>query len=333
MKQNKLKAIYVMCVILIILGFIGRVNATPYSQVSILDNVTQTSSLYSYSFVHYNITLYNLSRSEFNVSLPSNVENLTLINNNHLNLTERKYPVSDCHTFSLSVGCSIIQINGVKNGNTISFSYDYYQNYSGINDSFNSTIYFMPSSFTSLLVINMILPTGAYLPNNDYNVPAATLTYVNNRFDVKWQFINQSFPNLTNYYIDLPFTIEYNLNIQNKPKANTNYYIYLTAGLVLLLIAVGLLYFYRYSSKRRKTRPDNTNKRNTGKVRFMLDLLNHDEKLVLDTINKNGFTYQSDIIKKTNFSKIKISKIISKLSRYRLIKIKQDGRTNKIKRI
>lgn len=58
-----------------------------------------------------------------------------------------------------------------------------------------------------------------------------------------------------------------------------------------------------------------------------------DEMKVLKAISKDKFVYQADVIKTTGFSKVKVSKIISKLFRYGLIKIKPDGRTNKIKRI
>ncbi|MEM0142940.1 MAG: hypothetical protein QXL94_03170 [Candidatus Parvarchaeum sp.] len=301
---------------------VGKANALPYSQVSILDNVTQFSDLYSYSSVQYTITIYNTSASKFNISLPSNIKNLTVLNGLRFNV----YPSSYCHTFSVSGGCILVGLDGIKEGVPINLRYEYYQNYSNMNDSFNSTLYFLPSSFTSSLTIKMLLPTGAYIPNGAYEVPSSVITTYGNRFEVSWDLINQSYPNISGYYINLPFEIEYNLTVKTKPPAN--YYIYYTLiPIILVIIIVSYFYFVKHKQKY----PKKAKKKNDK--RFALNLLNKDEKIVLSAISKKDFTYQSDLIKKTGFSKVKISKILSKLLRYRLLKIKQEGRINKVKRL
>ncbi|MCL4397320.1 hypothetical protein M1494_03185 [Candidatus Parvarchaeota archaeon] len=303
---------------------VGKANAQPYSQVSIFDNITQVSNLYSYSTVQYTITVYNISSSEFNISLPSNIENLTVLNG----LTFKVYPSTDCHTFSVSSGCILVGLYDVVPGKPINLQYNYYQNYSNTNGSFNSTIFFLPSSFTHSLSIKMLLPSGAYIPSGAYEVPSSTITPIGNRFEVSWNLINQSYPNITGYYINLPFAIEYNLKLVSKKPSNQNYYVYIIPIIVILGVVI-VWYFYRTKSKQSSLKKP---KKKSNK-KFVTGLLNRDEKTVLAAVDKTGFTYQADIIKKTGFSKIKVSKILSKLTNYKLLKIKQEGRVNKVKRL
>ena len=326
MKANKFKYVILLLTVFIVLIMVGKANAQPYSQVSIFDNITQTSNFYSYSMVQYTITLYNVSASEFNISLPSNIFNLTALGG----LKFKVYPSKDCHTFSVSNGCILIGLYNVTPGAPINLQYRYYQNYSSTNNSFNSTIFFLPSSFTRSLSIKMLLPSGAYIPSDAYDEPSSTITSVGNHFEISWNLINQSYPNITGYYIDLPFTIEYNLKFVSKKPSDENYYLYYIVILIIIFLAAVIIWYFYHSKYKRSS--SNKPKKKPNK-KFILDLLNRDEKAVLAAVNKIGFTYQADIIKKTGFSKIKVSKILSKLTNYKLLKIKQEGRVNKVKRL
>jgi hypothetical protein len=176
----------------------------------------------------------------------------------------------------------------------------------------------------------MILPEGAYIPNNDYNEPSIlAIIPANNRLVVEWKLINQSYPNVAGYYINLPFTVGYDIKLKYNKTTSPNYNDIVIPILILAAIILAVSYYYVY--KRKRSKPIN-HKKKSKKAGFLYDLLNTDEKTVLSVISKKGFTYQSDIIQKTGFSKIKVSKIIAKLSRYHFIKIKQEGRINKIKR-
>ncbi len=325
MRINKSELLILLILLTLIL--IGKSNAMPYSQVNMTDNITQTSLAYSYSTVNYSITLYNLTSSKFNLSLPIGIKNLSITNLRLLGISYVILPASSCHTISVSSSCRIVQLDNVSSNETIKLVYSYYQNYTNYNGSFNSTIYFMPSSFTRYLNINMILPDYAYIPDNAYSEPAIySIVQLNGRFDVIWRFINQSYPNI-NAYLSLPFTVNYNLNIVYKKPVSYNYsYIYIF--IILAIILVSAYYIYKkLKPKRIKSKKKKTSKR------LIYGLLSTDEIKVLKSIKKNEFVHQSDIIKNTNFSKVKVSKTISKLLRYKLIKIKQDGRENKVKRI
>ena len=331
MVSNNIRVITAIALIFVTLVLVGESHAVPYSEVSMFDNVTQTSPFYSYSYVNYSVSIYNITSSSFNLSFQADIKNLNVTNLNRLGLSDKTYPASDCHTFSVSVGCEILQINNVKDNETLYISYDYYQNYTNVNGSFNSTIYFMPSSFTRLLNVNMILPNNAYIPDNEYSEPTlSSILPLNNRFEVEWKLINQSYPNVGGYYIDLPFTINYDLKIKyTKPAQYPYIYDLIIPIIIVATIAMGLNYYLR---RKRPLRNRNAGNKLRSKS-LIYGILSTDEKKLLNAIDKIGFTHQSDIIKITGFSKIKVSKIISKLSRYRLIKIKQDGRTNKIKRV
>ncbi len=324
MKGNKFKYIILLLGVFIVLIMIGKANAQPYSQVNISDNITQTSNLYSYSTVQYSIKLYNVSTSEFNISLPSNIENLSVLNGLKLKIYNSTY----CHTFSVSSSCILVELHNIKAGIPIKLQYEYYQNYSHTNGSFNSTIFFLPFSFTRSLNIKMLLPNGAYIPSGAYEVPSPIIKPFDNRFEVSWSLINQSYPNVTGYYINLPFEIEYNLKFVSKKPSNANYYLDYIIPIIIFYAAIMGWYFYHKKSKKNSLKKP---KKKSNK-KFILDLLNRDEKTVLAAVNKKGFTYQADIIKKTGFSKIKVSKILSKLTNYKLVKIKQEGRVNKVKR-
>ncbi len=332
MKYNNIVAIYFVF-FLVILLFIGEVHGAPYSEVKIVDNITQTSLAYSYSYVNYNIAVYNLTASKLNISLPINIKNLNITSTQNVNISQKVYPNSDCHTFSTSIGCKIVELSGIKNGEKFNITYNYYQNYSGTSDSFNSTIYFMPSSFVSSLNITMILPKGSYLPSNEYNEPTiSSIIPKNGLFYIKWKFIDQSYPNVTGYYIALPFTINYNLKLNyKKPISYNDNYLLILVIIIAIIIALAYIYTHKILKKHINRPISKKDKRNAKSIIY--NILSTDEKKILNTIDKNKFIYQSDIIKKTGFSKVKISKVLSKLYRYKLIKIKQDGRTNRIKRV
>ena len=60
-----------------------------------------------------------------------------------------------------------------------------------------------------------------------------------------------------------------------------------------------------------------------------LSKLNDDEKNIYEIIkNKDGSAYQSDLIKETNFSKVKMSRILDKMEAKDILERKRRGMTN-----
>lgn len=63
--------------------------------------------------------------------------------------------------------------------------------------------------------------------------------------------------------------------------------------------------------------------------RIMLSLLEPDERKIIETIIDNeGKSSQSDIVKKTGISRVKVSRILKKLEQKGIIKKSQNGMTN-----
>ena len=57
--------------------------------------------------------------------------------------------------------------------------------------------------------------------------------------------------------------------------------------------------------------------------------LDEEEKLIYNILkNKNGSAYQSDLIKETGFSKVKITRILDKLELSEILERKRRGMTN-----
>ncbi len=66
-------------------------------------------------------------------------------------------------------------------------------------------------------------------------------------------------------------------------------------------------------------------------IEFKIDTsrLDEDEKKILDILrNKEGSSYQSDLIKETTFSKVKITRILDKMELKKIIERKRRGMTN-----
>ena len=120
MKGNKFKYVILLLAVFIVLIMVGKANAQPYSQVNISDNITQTSNLYSYSTVQYSIRLYNTSASKFNISLPSNINNLTVLGG----LKFRVYNSTDCRTPSPSISCVLVEVYNITTGIPINLKYE-----------------------------------------------------------------------------------------------------------------------------------------------------------------------------------------------------------------
>ena len=92
---------------------------------------------------------------------------------------------------------------------------------------------------------------------------------------------------------------------------------YNSALVVIIVVLFGLLIFFRF--------------RASSNVRTVLSVLRPDEKNVVDAITQRGKEcLQRDIVKATDFSKAKVSRIVTDLEVRGIIKRTRRGRTNKI---
>ncbi len=106
-------------------------------------------------------------------------------------------------------------------------------------------------------------------------------------------------------------------------------------GIMVFIILIGLYFIFfgkeeklitKIRTIKQQIEPPKITKENYQKI---LSELNNDEKLVFDKIiESEGTIFQSDIVEKTNFAKVKITRILDRLEGKGLIERKRRGMTN-----
>lgn len=109
----------------------------------------------------------------------------------------------------------------------------------------------------------------------------------------------------------------------------------LSIGIMVFIIVIGayLIFFGReekivtkIKTVNQQIEPKTINKENYQKI---MDKLNDDEKLIFEkVIEAKGAIFQSDLVDKTNFTKVKVTRILDKLEGIDLIERKRRGMTN-----
>jgi len=103
---------------------------------------------------------------------------------------------------------------------------------------------------------------------------------------------------------------------------NTSWVMVLSFGIGFLMLGTGIymLFLYKPAAEHKKEFKD-----------VDLSKLDGEEKNIYNIIkNKNGSAYQSDIIKETGFSKVKVTRILDKLETGEIVERKRRGMTNLI---
>ncbi len=94
----------------------------------------------------------------------------------------------------------------------------------------------------------------------------------------------------------------------------------ISIGLILFILVIGLYFFFSERKSGSKIKTNNST---------ILKKLNEDEKLVLDKINEEeGSIFQSELVEKTEFNKVKVTRILDRLEGLRIIERKRRGMTN-----
>lgn len=101
----------------------------------------------------------------------------------------------------------------------------------------------------------------------------------------------------------------------------SNYYLGVFSAFVLLILGAVSLYEFYYA------KPVIANSEKV-EIKMPLDLDN-DEKILFNIIKENnGSVYQSDLIKKTEFSKVKVTRILDRMESRKLVERKRRGMAN-----
>ena len=106
---------------------------------------------------------------------------------------------------------------------------------------------------------------------------------------------------------------------------------------MVFVIIIGLLFIFfgkeekiisKIKTIKQQIEPKKITRENYQKI---LSKLNDDEKLIFDKIiESEGTIFQSDLVDKTKFSKVKVTRILDKLEGKGLIERKRRGMTNVI---
>ncbi len=90
-------------------------------------------------------------------------------------------------------------------------------------------------------------------------------------------------------------------------------------GLLLIIFVISALFVYFFKNRFKKD------------INVVLPVLKADEKAVIDALLKQGGqTNQKVIVKESNYSKAKVSKVLKSLAERNLVKLERVGRTNKV---
>jgi len=119
-----------------------------------------------------------------------------------------------------------------------------------------------------------------------------------------------------------------NLEMAQCPVHTTNVSSLLNLAFVptIFLICIGLYLIFMKSNKAETSKL--VHEKIEHKKKSEIPYLNSEEKKIYELVNDSGSIYQSDLMKKTDFSKVKITRILDKLENKDLIERKRRGMTN-----
>jgi uncharacterized membrane protein len=112
------------------------------------------------------------------------------------------------------------------------------------------------------------------------------------------------------------FSINYNLPSTPRDPVQDIAVITLTIVIVMIMIGIGI-YMRRPKDDR---------------VKLIMPVLKQDEKTIIDILTKyNGETFQRTLVRESDFSKARVSRLVASLKERGVLDIEPLGRTNKIK--
>ncbi len=289
------------------------------SYINVTDSINQTSNVYAENIVNYSILLSG-ANGTFVAPIPANSYDISV----YLNGTNTNFVYQNLSSYL------ILSINGINGFSRLDILFTYNENVN-VNDSyFMDTYYFIPPSFTSYFKLDMLLPEGAYAvtSNKPNNYGPSVYGFFTNgkRIDARWIIENQSYS--SGLYVIIPFYLGYKLSV-HAPQQQSD-----LLDIIYILIAI-VIAILGYELRLVLAKKDNTTslrKRKARRYNPFNILLSGDEKRILSFIPKDDFIMQNEVVQKSGYSKAKVSKIVSKLSRYRFVKVIPEGRNNKLKR-
>lgn len=113
--------------------------------------------------------------------------------------------------------------------------------------------------------------------------------------------------------------IYFSVNYRMPQHQNDNFLSIIFVALATLITIAGIGVFYLRSIRKEES------------LKVIMPLMKKDEKIVIDIINKHGGTVnQKVIVRESDFSKAKVSRIIADLKERGIVEVESMGRTNKV---
>ncbi|MDP8012543.1 MAG: hypothetical protein RAK22_00375 [Nanoarchaeota archaeon] len=304
----------VLPVLALLLLTMPIVHAYPYSDINISASLSQTGNVVV-SNVSYRITFFNLT-GQASIPLFGTVSSLHIYNSSGAEMVFAK-TVSPEFTF--------VNISGVSQGKTYLLTFFSSERVSSNDSLYQYSYSFVPPTFVRSLSIMLTLPFGAYLPSQNASFlspPIYTISSNGKSILLVWRLENQTYFDHGNFV--LPFSASYMFYSQPTSQPQGQYFL---IGAIVLVVAAAIVLIVFIMS--RKSMAAKIKRRNTRTQ--IISILTPDERKILDMIRRRESIYQHELLELTGFSKAKISKIVSKLVNYRLVKKKQMGKINELK--
>jgi len=284
--------------ILILVAFISVASATTISEEDMKIDLEDNS-------IRAEIDVELLTSSDFTYISASKVENL--------NTTIDGQPIQ-CQTSDLALGSEIKCPVDVKENFTIVMTYESGDMVSKRNDvkifRYRHPIYRPTEQYD----LEVVLPTGTALLEND-NTSQQVISPQNyetssngRRISVNWN-LKPRLGETSSFFV-----LYQDFSQQNQPGFNYTILQQIGVAVVVLLILLASVIQYK--------RRDLSEK---------YEELSEDQRKVLELLKENDGEYlQKDLVKELDYSKAKVSGIVSELVEEEVIKKKKEGRSNKL---
>jgi len=216
----------------------------------------------------------------------------------------------DSRTYGTQISCIPNEI--VQGTYIVEFEFDSHRLVTQNADSFIFSYNYGIKDPTNKLNVKLILPEGTGLINAEditpyYPSDAKISSLFGRRTALEWEIVDPS----------LGKTYNFNTNYEDIG-SSTQVVTYMYVAIAIVLASVLFVFFKNKSTK-------------TASAKRVFSVLKKDEKKVIDIILEKGDNCkQRDIVKITDFSKAKVSRIIVDLEERGLIEKIRKGRTNRI---
>lgn len=202
------------------------------------------------------------------------------------------------------------------------FTLRYYYNITGIVER-RDNLYILATTYPLFpnvknFNLSIILPPGYVLPENEVSMsPEGEVTSDGRRLILRWKLREPVPSEFGNFRV----IVLYESVAGDGEPAPLPYYYYVIPIIIIILISAAI-------KKRNEISKIVYNRRKRYEEK--IDILKGDEQRIMRLIIENNGIDQREIVRKTGFSKTKVSKILSELEKRKAIFKEQVGRRNKV---